>query len=429
MASKNIIRPVKGTVDYYPKDMEARNWLSCHIRQLSESFGYQEYEGPMIEKLELYAAKSGEEIVEKQSYLFTDRAGDKITLRPELTPTLARMIAQKQSQLTFPLRWWSFGPFWRYERPQKGRSREFYQWNIDLIGEPSAEADAEMIIIAASFLKSVGLKSDEAQIRVNNRKLMDDETRSMGITDSQRPYVYNLIDRKDKMKAEAWRKYALDNGISDDQIIFIQKLIKKEDLWKKSNTLKRIFQIIEAYGMNEWVSYDPSIIRGLLYYTDTVFEAWDTAGEFRALFGGGRYDDLVSDVGGEPMGAVGFAVGNLVINLMLEQLGRLPDFNSPPADVLITVFDSDHLLPSITFGKELRQAGIKVINHLQIEKLSRQFKYADRQGVRMAIVLGPEELIKNTFVIKDLKTGKQQVLPRDQAAITIKQMLEGEMSS
>ena len=160
-----IIRAVKGTRDYYPEQMGVRTWLYQNMREVSESFGYQEYEGPILESLDLYAAKSSEEIVEKQSYVFTDRSGDKLTLRPELTPSLARMVAAQQHNLTFPLRWWSFGPFWRYERPQKGRTREFFQWNIDMVGDPSPEADAELIIIAGSFLKKVGLKSGEFKIR------------------------------------------------------------------------------------------------------------------------------------------------------------------------------------------------------------------------------------------------------------------------
>ena len=165
MANKQTVKSVKGTRDYYPEDMAIRTWLYDNMRGVSEEFGFQEYEGPILETLDLYASKSGEEIVEKQSYVFEDRSGEKITLRPELTPSLARMVAKKQGQLTFPLRWWSFGPFWRYERPQKGRTREFFQWNIDMIGEDSAGADAELVIIAASFLKRVGLNADEVQIK------------------------------------------------------------------------------------------------------------------------------------------------------------------------------------------------------------------------------------------------------------------------
>ena len=169
MAKDQVIRPVKGTRDYYPEEMALRVWLYDKMRQVSESFGYSEYEGPILESFDLYVAKSSEEIVEKQSYVFEDRGGDKIILRPELTPSLARMVAAKQPQLTFPLRWWSFGPFWRYERPQKGRTREFFQWNIDMIGDESPEADAELIAIAATFLREIGFKPKEVQTLVNNR--------------------------------------------------------------------------------------------------------------------------------------------------------------------------------------------------------------------------------------------------------------------
>jgi histidyl-tRNA synthetase len=178
---KSIIQPVKGTRDFYPEQMAIRTWLYNTARSVAESFGYQEYEAPILESLDLYAAKSGEELVKEQSYVFKDRGGSEIALRPELTPSLARMIAQKQDQLTFPVRWWSFGPFWRYEQPQKGRSREFFQWNIDLLGVDSPEADAELIAVAATFLRSVGLTPERAAIYVNDRRLINSQFESLGI--------------------------------------------------------------------------------------------------------------------------------------------------------------------------------------------------------------------------------------------------------
>ncbi len=425
MANKQTIKSVKGTRDFYPKEMSIRTWLYDNMRKVSESFGYQEYEAPILETLELYAAKSGEEIVNKQSYVFEDRSGDKITLRPELTPSLARMVAKKQGQLTFPLRWWSFGPFWRYERPQKGRSREFFQWNIDMIGDGSAGADAELVIIAATFLKNLGLKSDEVQIKVNDRELIETETSNLGLDEDQRAKSLLWIDKKDKLNKEAWTNYGKELGFDEDQIIGIEGMINDKDLWKKSERLSKVFEIVEAYGMSDYISYDPGIIRGLLYYTGTVFEAWDTAGDFRALFGGGRYDNLVGDVGGQDVGGVGFACGDVVIKLLLDKLGRLPEVGDTPADFYVTVFDEDTLIPSLTLAKEIRQAGIKVTSHLKIEKLGKQFKYADRIGSRFALVLGPDEIANNQVNLKNLGNGEQKQILRSELINELKNILEG----
>lgn len=427
--SKNVIRSVKGTRDYYPEEMGVRIWLYEKMREVSESFGYSEYEGPLLERFDLYIAKSSEEIVEKQSYVFEDRGGEKLTLRPELTPTLARMVAERQPELTFPLRWWSFGPFWRYERPQKGRTREFFQWNIDMVGDDTPEADAELVAIAATFLKSVGLKPDEAKILVNNRKLMDAQLAMLDISQEDRPEIFNLIDRRDKMDEESWQAYASDLNLTPEQIVGIVNLIQDETLWKKSPELVRLFEALPAYGVSEYVQFAPHIIRGLVYYTGTVFEAWDTAGEHRAIFGGGRYDNLVADVGGDPVGGVGFAVGDLIITLLLEELGRLPDFSSTPAPVYFTLFDEELLQKSLEIASQLRQSGIRVTSQLQADKLGKQFRYADRIGARVAVILGPEEAAGKMISIKDLESGEQETVHQDLLVEKIKNLLEGQRPS
>jgi histidyl-tRNA synthetase len=294
---KTLIQSIKGTRDFYPEEMAVRTWLYSRIRRVSESFGYQEYEAPFLEPIALYAAKSGEELVKEQSFVFPDRGGDLITLRPELTPSLARMVAQRQRQLTYPLRWWSWGPFWRYERPQKGRGREFFQWNIDLIGVDTPEADAEIVAIAAMFFKEVGLTPNEVKILVNNRLLMDAQFEQLNIPREQRQEVLRLIDRRDKMSPEEWQSYAGSIGLSEEQFAGLQQRLTDQELWRKSPELVRFFPAIEALGVSEYVRFAPHIIRGLLYYTGTVFEAWDVAGEFRAFFCCGRYYKLVSDVG------------------------------------------------------------------------------------------------------------------------------------
>src|SRR5512146_1000627 len=207
---KSIIQPVKGTRDFYPEQMAIRTWLYNTVRSVAESFGYQEYEAPILESLDLYAAKSGEELVKEQSYVFTDRGGSQIALRPELTPSLARMVAQKQDQLTFPLRWWSFGPFWRYERPQKGRTREFFQWNVDLLGAEAPEADAENVAVLATFFRRVGLDPSYVLIFVNDRRLMDASFQDLGIDKAQRAAVSAWIDRREKLEPKDWEASGLE---------------------------------------------------------------------------------------------------------------------------------------------------------------------------------------------------------------------------
>lgn len=418
----NIIQAVRGTQDYYPEEMAVRSWLYAKMRQVSESFGYQEYDGPFLERFELYAAKSGAELVEKQSYVFEDRGGERITLRPELTPTLARMVATRQRQLTYPLRWWSFGPFWRYEKPQKGRTREFFQWNIDMVGEDSPEADAELATIAATFLKTIGLQSNEAQILVNNRQLMQAELEALGIAGALRSEVFGLIDRKDKLSAEAWQARGKELGLDAAQMLGVETLISNQNLWQKSESLQRFFKAVEAQGVADYVRYAPHIIRGLDYYTGTVFEAWDTAGEFRAIFGGGRYNDLVNAVGGEPVPAVGFAVGNVVISLLLQALGHAPDV-SRRAPIYVTVFDADGLAGSLSLAAELRAAGLQVTSQLQPDKLQKQFKQADRIGARVVLVLGPDEVAQNAVSVKDLRTGEQRNMPRAGLAAELAKLL------
>ncbi len=320
---KPTIQPVKGTRDYYPEEMAVRNFLYQTARKVSESFGYQEWDAPFLETIDLYAAKSGEELVKKQSFVFPDRGGDMITLRPELTPSLARLVAQRQKQLVYPLRWWTWGPCWRYERPQKGRTREFFQWNIDLIGVDTPEADAEMVAIAASFLREAGLAPEQVNILVNNRKLVSAELAALDIPVDLREEVFRLIDRRDKLSANEWEAYATELGLSVGQIEGLKTILADNELWRKSPELTACFTLIEALGLKPYVRFAPYIIRGLDYYTGTVLEAWDKDGEFRAILGGGRYDNLVSDVGGEPLPAVGFAMGDLVISLVLKEICRL----------------------------------------------------------------------------------------------------------
>jgi histidyl-tRNA synthetase len=423
---KKIIPSLKGTRDFYPEDMAVRNWLYSTLRQVSESFGYQEYEGPFLETLELYAAKSGDELVKEQSYVFPDRGGDLITLRPELTPTLVRMIAQRQQQLIFPLRWWSWGPFWRYERPQKGRTREFFQWNVDIIGVASPEADAEVVAVLATLFRSVGLTPAQAVIKVNNRRLIDSQLAALDIPFERRPAITRLIDRKDKMNPAEWDAYATEIGLTMNQQDSLKAILSNTALWRQSEELMRFFEAIQALGVGEYVQFDPLIIRGLDYYTGTVFEAQDVTGSLRrSLLGGGRYDNLMGDVGGEPLSGTGFAMGDVAFTVFLGELGLIPKQSTfSPADVLVTVFDEQRIQASFQLATELRQAGIKVACYPEATKLQKQFRYADRIGMCLAVVLGPDEMAEGKVTIKELSSGSQQTVLRQEAAQTIRKLLD-----
>jgi len=418
---KKIIQPVKGTRDFYPEQMAKRVWLYNTMRVVAESFGYQEYEAPMLESLELYASRSGDELVKEQAFAFTDRGGSEITLRPELTLSLARMIAQKQNELNFPVRWWSFGPFWRYERPQKGRTREFFQWNVDMLGVSSPEADAENAAVLAMFFQRVGLRPEQVLIKVNNRRLMDDRFDAFDILVEQRPAVASWIDRREKMTAEAWTAYGAEIGLSPEQITKIKEMLADGDLWKQSDELTRFFGVIDALGLSEYVIFDASIMRGLLYYTGTVFEAWEVGGDIkRSILGGGRYDNLTRDVGGEPIPGVGFAMGDVVITLILEKYGLLPkDMNINPAPVLVTVFDRERLLASFKLASELRRAGLNVVCYPEAAKLQKQFKYADRIGAKITLVLGPDEVENGQVTVKSLVGSEQVTVARESLLQTV----------
>jgi len=425
---KNVIGSVKGTRDFYPDEMSVRRWLLDTMRDVSSQFGYQEYDGPCVEKIDLYAAKSGEELVKEQSFVFPDRGGELIALRPELTPTLARMIANKQNELIFPLRWWSFGPFWRYERPQRGRSREFFQWNVDLIGTSNVESDAEVVAVAARFFERVGLKSDQIKILVNNRRLMDKSLDKIGIPESGRLAVFRLIDKIDKMSTEKWEAYALEIGLTSKQLEGLRIVLSNKSLWEESEELRSFFKTVTWLGVEEYVRFEPQVIRGLDYYTGTVFEGRDEMRKFRAIFGGGHYDNLVADVGGNPLPGVGFAMGDVVIQLLLEEYCCIPDNVMDPPSVLVTVFDENTIGESYRTSTLLREAGLNVVTFPQVEKLGKQFRFADRMGIRVVVVAGPDELAVGKVMIKNLLTREQESVGIEQAANFIRSLLAQEMA-
>jgi histidyl-tRNA synthetase len=409
---KQLITPVKGTREFYPQEMALRNWLYQQIRQVSELYGYQEYDGPFLESIDLYAAKSGEELVKEQSFVFPDRGGNLIALRPELTPSLARMVAQRQNELVFPLRWWSFGPFWRYERPQKGRTREFFQWNIDLFGVNTPEADAELVSICANLFSNLKLTPKQVKIFVNDRRLMDAELGKLGFDGTMKPEVSKMIDRRDKMPVDAWDAYVLENRVSSSQLDGLNKILADKQIFRNYPQLIRFFDAVKSFGFAEYIEYDSSIVRGLDYYTGIVFEAKDIGSGGRAILGGGHYDNLVADVGGNPLPGTGFAMGDVVLPLVLESYGVMPKLDQTALDVLVTVFDESLFNQSIQLAAELRKADIRAACYPEVAKLDKQLRFANKNGLRWAIILGPDEESNGEVNLKDLNAGTQEKISR-----------------
>jgi histidyl-tRNA synthetase len=412
---KTKVPTVKGAREFYPEQMAVRNWLYANMKAAAQAFGYQEWDGPFLETLDLYAAKSGEELVKEQAFVFNDRGGDQITLRPELTPSLARMVAARQAQLPRPIRWWSFGPFWRYERPQKGRSREFFQWNVDLLGVDSPAADAELAAVAAQFFANIGLGPDQVRIQFNNRRLMDAQVEALGLLERKRD-VFRLIDRRDKMAPEAWDKYGSDLGLSTAQLDGLKAVLVDGQLWTRSDECQAFVAAAEAMGIGPYLVFDPTVIRGLDYYTGTVFEARDAASEFRAILGGGRYDNLVGDVGGDRLPGVGFAMGDMVVGLVAQKYGKTTGLKTSPSQVLVTVFNADLLSESLRLAAELRAAGVRAEWYPEPAKLDRQLKYADATGIPQVIILGPDELSRGQVQVKTLADRSQIQVARGEVA-------------
>ena len=418
-----MIRSVKGMRDFYPEGMAVRRWMFDIIREVSTQFGYQEFDGPCLEFIDLYAAKSGEELVKEQAFVFSSPGDDLLTLRPELTPTLARMVAQKQYEIPMPLRWWSIGPFWRYEKPQRGRTREFYQWNIDFVGTEAVVADAEIVAVAASFFKESGLSPDQVCIYVNSRRLMDTAFSRLKISESLSGKVFRLVDKLDKLSKENWHSYALDSGLTESQVNGLMELLNKQDLWQESQELVEFFELIRAYGVEDYVSYNPKVIRGLDYYTGIVFEAYELGGKSRAILGGGRYDNLVSDVGGKPLTGVGFAMGDVVIELILREKGVIPQELGARPQVIVTLFDETTMIESLQITNEIRNYGFTVVLYPDPDKLGKQFKFASKQSIPVAVVLGPDEIKNNQVAIKNLQTREQVTVKREELMAQIKDFL------
>ena len=405
--TKLSTQPLKGFRDLYPEDFALQKWMFDKFRETVQQYGYQEYEGPILEPKDLYAAKSGEELVREQTFLLDDRGGRTLALRPELTPTLARMVARKRFDIPIPIRWFSIGPRFRYEAPQKGRGREFYQMDVDLVGVSSPIADAEILALALQFLGSLGVTKKDVVMKINNKKQMQQKLSGLKLSSDGLVGVFRAIDRRDKMDSAKWYAYLESTGLSGNQTEQLKKILDDQNI--VSEELKKTVSILNEMGFNGWFEYDPTVVRGLEYYTGTVFEVRDRKGKFRALAGGGRYDNLVEMFDTEPLSGIGFACGDMVLMELLNELNILPDLKLTSSTVLVSVFNNELAKQSLSLANQLRNKNISTeLSPDPTVKLDKQLKYADRKNIPYVIIIGPDEQVNNQLLLKDMKKKSQQ---------------------
>lgn len=401
--------PYKGVHDYYPEDWAKVQAAFSVIRGKLRAYGFEEYQASPLERAELYEAKTSEEIVSQQTYTFEDRGGRRVTLRPEMTPTLARMIAGRRRELVFPARWFSIGNRFRYERPQKGRSREFYQADVDIIGLSGPMAEGEAVVLAYEILRAFGAKDTDFRIRLNSRALVNAAGTALGFTPEQVTEYLALVDRKDKMKVEDYetaRASFRRNGTDPLELIEARSSADVDAVYSE------LLALIEAFkerGMTN-VVLDPTVARGFLYYTGLVFEVFDTNPENpRALLGGGRYDGLVSLFGGEPIPAVGFAIGIETLMDFLRTHGLEPKA-LPGADLFIGTPAEADIAAAQRYAEELRKEGVNVLVNVSGKSLGDQIKEAVRRGIPYFLAYGEEEAKTGSVRVKTLASGEESSL-------------------
>ena len=420
---------VKGTRDFYPEDMALRNWLTDAWRRVSVRNGFQEYDGPILEHLELYAAKSGDEIVE-QLYHLTDRGGRELAIRPEMTPTLARMIGARAASLPRPVKWFSIPRVCRAERPQKGRLREFFQWNIDIVGVDDLLADAESILVAVDFLREVGLTAADCVVRINSRRLVAAVLEDLRVPAPQIPKAYAILDKSDKIPREAlvemWTR-ALG-----DEVPFaaIEPLIGVEGLdtlrtlagsgkggWgaaaRELSVIESLFEKLDAFGVADYCSFEMSVVRGLAYYTGVVYEIFDRRRQHRAIGGGGRYDNLLRELGGPEMPGVGFGMGDVVIIDVLRDAGKLPSLR-PGLDLYIVPAAADMWKTTMEVVSVLRRGGWSTDFSYRLQPVAKLLRAASDRGAKRAVIVGDETRVHDLVTVKDLESGRQQRRPRSE---------------
>lgn len=420
-------KPYRGTRDFFPAEKRMRDYLFESMRKTAESFGLEPYDGPLLEEVELYKAKSGEELINDQIYSFEDRGERFVAIRPEMTPTLARMIAQVHRELPKPIRWYSIPNLMRYEKPQKGRLREHWQFNCDIFGAPDLLGELEVLGVLVALFESFGANSSHFEVLINDKKLVEGLlTQKLGLSKEAALKVYKIIDRSKKVAPEALDKMLGEQNLTKEQDQILREYLKIQNfeelaqkfatwgLQAQTNELLSFLELCREYGLSEYLTYDPTIVRGLDYYTGLVFEAFDKNPENRrALCGGGAYGGLMQIFGEQPLAGVGFGLGDVTLADFLKTHNLLPDFSTAKNDIFLTYQTPEGQKPTLGLARELRKRGLKVVTSLSPLKIKKVFDLAQKQGASYVSLLGEREIESASIEIKNLNTKEQHKLKLD----------------
>ncbi len=412
------VSPPRGMRDFYPEQMRRQNWLFSQWRESAERYGFEEYNSSVLEQEELFVLKSGEEIV-GQLFNFEDKGGRRVTLRPEMTPTFARMIAAKGGALAKPLKWFSLAQCFRYERMSRGRKREHYQWNLDIVGVPEVSAEAELLAVALDALERMGLSARDVAVRISHRGLMAAVLEALGVPGEKWAGVLGVIDKRGKEAEEKLWKLMAAQGLPEPTIRALFSMLDERrfepfcDLLEKrglatepADDLRTLFEYLEAYGIQDYCEFAPSIVRGLPYYTGIVFECFDREGKFRAVFGGGRYDNLLELFGAGSVPSAGLGFGDVVIQEILQDKGLLPEVPRR-LDFFLVPYAEDQRGQAFHLVQHLRKKGFRADVMLNARKLKGALREGARTGARRVVLLLPEELAQGLVVVRDLEVGEE----------------------
>ncbi|MDZ7688510.1 MAG: histidine--tRNA ligase [Halobacteriales archaeon] len=411
---------LKGFRDFYPDEQSARRQVFDVIHETARAYGFDEVASPSLEPLELYEVKSGEEIVQ-ETYSFEDKGGRRVTMTPELTPSLVRMYVAREQEMSKPVRWFALPKLWRYEQPQSGRLREFYQPNFDIFGADGVEADAEIIAAADAVLRRLGL-TDEYELRVSHRGVVHGVVSTLDVDDKQATTVHRTVDKAERLAENEVRERLVDAGLEDEDIETVVSLTRLggwdavEDVLELTDDektreaverLRALSDALEPYGVD--TVFDPSIVRGMDYYTGVVFECFDTEGDLRAIFGGGRYDTLVEEFGGPSTPAVGFGIGDATLELLMRQAGVwFPEETT--VDYYVAVI-GDVRETATRVAQSLRKEGHEVEIDVTGRGFSGQLEHADTVGARKTVIVGERDLEDDEVTVKDMESGEQKQVP------------------